>query len=122
MAEKLRALGIKEIHDKIALRNKIDSREVSPVRNSSGVEPDKPRSGVGNALWIDVNHLVPKDSLGCLQNCLVGKWRKVLEPRSTMKEVESWAKGIWTLKGWGLVAPLHEDLIFFEFTLPKDAS
>ena len=48
LVEKLRALGIKEIHEKMALRNQVDSREVSPVRNSTSAEPGKPQSGVGN--------------------------------------------------------------------------
>ena len=38
-----------------------------------------------------------------------------------MKEVESWAKVVWRLKGGILVAFFHEDLMFFEFTLPKEA-
>ena len=39
-----------------------------------------------------------------------------------MKEVESWAKIAWRLKGGVLIAFLHEDLLYFEFSLPEEVS
>ena len=55
----------------------------------------------------DVSTLISKDPSGVLQNCLVGKWREVPEPRPSVKEVESWAKTVWRLKGEVLIAFLH---------------
>ena len=71
---------------------------------------------------MDVSNLVPKGSLGVMHKCLVGRWREVPTPHPLAKEVESWAKVVWRLKGGILVAFLHEDLMFFEFTLPKEVS
>ena len=49
-----------------------------------------------------MSHLVQKDSLGMLQNCLVGEIEKSPTPRPMAKEVESWAKGVWRLRGGGV--------------------
>ena len=59
---------------------------------------------------MDVSNLVPKDYLGVLH--MVGRWREVLAPRPLAKEMESWAKVVWRLKGGILVAFLYEGLIF----------
>ena len=64
---------------------------------------------------MDVSNLVPKGPLGVLHNYLVGRWREVPTSRPSEKEVESWARVVWRLKGGSLVAFLHEDLMFFFF-------
>ena len=40
-----------------------------------------------------------RSSLGTLKNCLVGSWKERSDALSSVKEVQSWAKVVWRLKG-----------------------
>ena len=45
-----------------------------------------------------------RSSLGTLKNCLVGSWKERSDALPSVKEVESWAKAVWRLKGGLMVA------------------
>ena len=54
-------------------------------------------------------------SVGTLKNCLVGRWEECPDACLSVKEVESWAKVVWRLKGGLRVGFLNNELLNFEF-------
>ena len=52
-----------------------------------------------NTIWVDAGEFHPKSLLGTLKNCLVGSWKELPDSLPSAKEVESWAKVVWRLKG-----------------------
>ena len=75
-----------------------------------------------NTIWVDTGESHLRSSLGTLKNCLVGSWKERPDALSSVKEVESWAKAVWRLKGGLMVAFLNNDLLIFEFEDAEEAN
>ena len=71
---------------------------------------------------MDVGDLDPKESRGALKNYLVGRWKRPPNSTPMAKEMESWAKAVWRLKGGILVAFLNNELMLFELDSQEEAS
>ena len=52
-----------------------------------------------NAVWVDVGERMPKEAIGALKVCLIGRWRTQLNPTPSVQELEVWARVVWRLKG-----------------------
>ena len=71
---------------------------------------------------MDAGDLDPSSSWGTLKNCLVGSWKKTPDSIPSTRELESWAKAVWKLKGGILVAFLNRDLMLFEFDFLEESN
>ena len=57
-----------------------------------------------NTIWVDAGDPDPSSSWGTLKNGLVGSWKEPLDLTPLTRELESWARAAWKLKGGILVA------------------
>ena len=75
-----------------------------------------------NTIWVDTGEFHLRSSLGILKNCLGGSWKELSDSFPSTKEVESWAKAVWRLKGGLMVAFLNNDLLIFKFEGVEEAN
>ena len=121
LMDKLRGLGIKgkiEKGDEKFLKGV--SRAVSVSTQVPALAEGIRSKGLANVAWVNVGDCMTKGPLGVLKYCLVGSWKKPLDPSPTVLEVEKWARRPWHLKGNLMVVHLSSDLLFFEFADPED--
>ena len=60
-------------------------------------------------------------SWGMLENCLVGSWKTPPNSTPSTRELESWARAVWKLKGGITVVFLNSDLMLFEFDFLEES-
>ena len=72
--EKLQELGVKETQEKkTPCYSKVTSKG-HYIATPSYVEVVQ--RSCNNAVWVDASDLDPKESIGMLKNCLVGRWKE----------------------------------------------
>ena len=116
LAEKLKEVGVKMPQEK---EEKLLSNFARRGGCSETVRPfnevAKYQGRRDNTIWVDIGESHLRSSMGTLKNCLVGRWEESLDDLPSVKEVESWAKAVWRLKGRLMVAFLNNELLIFEF-------
>ena len=75
-----------------------------------------------NTIWVDVGDFHPRSSLGTLRNYLVGNWKEHPNSFPLAKEVESWAKAVWRLKGGSWWRFIKTICCFLSLTMRKEAN
>ena len=123
LARKLEEVGVKMLQEKEEklLSNFERSRGCSETVRSFAEVVKYQRRG-DNTIWVDKGESHLRSSLGTLKNCLVGSWKERPDAFPSVKEVESWAKAVWRLKGGLMVAFLNNDLLIFEFEDVEEAN
>ena len=64
----------------------------------------------------------PSSTWGKLKNSLVGSWKQTPDFIPLTRELESWARAVWKLKGGVSVAFLNKDLMLFEFDFLEESN
>ena len=93
-----------------------------PETGPSFIEDVKYQRSRDNTIWVDAGEFHPRSSMGTLKNYLVGSWKELPDALPSAKEVESWAKMVWRLKGGPMVVSLNNDMLLFEFDGAKEAN
>ena len=123
IVEKLRELGVKERSKKKATSFSRGTSMGLSGSVPSYVEAMKTQRSCDNVVWVDAGDpLSQGDRPGTLKNCLVGRWEVPPDLIPSTKEMESWAKALWRLKGGILVAFLNKELLIFYFDLVEEAN
>ena len=99
-----------------------DKNEGNLLWGRSFVEVTKEeRNHSPNMIWVDAGECLPREAMGTLKFCLVGRWENPPDTYSTDLELEAWARTTWRLKGSLMVAFLNHDLQFLEFDISEEA-
>ena len=75
-----------------------------------------------NTIWVDAGVSGSSSSWGKLENSLVGSWKKAPDFIPMTRELESWGRAVWKLKGGVSVAFLNKDLMLFEFDFLEESN
>ena len=79
------------------------------------------RSNV-NTIWVDAGASDLSSTWGKLKNSLVSSWKQTPDFIPLTRELESWARAVWKLKGGVSVAFLNKDLMLFEFDFWEESN
>ena len=142
LAEKIRGLGFVTLQESLqeskpmriteAVLAKGDAKEWIARSNNvdtwggGGGQQDLKKEDAGgssmeSAVWMDVGDCVYGKEMGSLQSCLIGKWKKNLDPYPAAEEMEVWFKDAWRLNQEVSVSGLNVDLLMLEFDSPEKA-
>ena len=64
----------------------------------------------------------PSSSWGTPKNYLVGSWKVPPDLKPLTRELESWVRAAWKLKGGILVAFLYRDMMLFDFDFLEESN
>ena len=71
---------------------------------------------------MDAGDLDPSSSWGTLKKCLVGSLKAPPYSTPSTRELKSWARAVWKLKGGILVDFLNRDMMLFEFDFLEESN
>ena len=118
LANKLEELGI---NDKQEEKSTFQAVNIQTDRRSFADTVKLQRSHA-NTIWVDARDPDPSSSWGTLKNCMVGSWKKTPDLIPSTRELESWVRAVWKLKGGVSVAFLNRDLMLFEFDFLEESN
>ena len=115
---KLNELGI---NDKKEEKSIFQAANIKKDRRSFANVVKFQRSNV-NTIWVDAGASDLSSTWGKLNNSLVGSWKQVPDFIPSTRELESWARAVWKLKGGVSVVFLNKDLMLFEFDFLEESN
>ena len=118
LAYKLDELGI---NDKQEEKSTFQAANIQKDRRSFADTVKFQRSHV-NTIWVDAGASDPSSTWGKLKNSLVGSWKQTPDFIPLTRELESWARAVWKLKGGVSVAFLNKNLMLFEFYFLEESN
>ena len=75
-----------------------------------------------NTIWVEAGDSECSSMWGKLKHSLVGSWKQNPDFIPLSRELESWARAVWKIKGGVSVAFLNKDLMLFEFDFLEDSN
>ena len=115
---KLNELGINEKKEE---KSTFQAANIKKDRRSFADTVKFQRSNV-NTIWVDAGASDLSSTWGKLNNSLVGSWKQAPDFIPLTRELESWARAVWKLKGGVSVAFLNKDLMLFEFDFLEESN
>ena len=107
-----------------------DKKEEKSICQAANIKKDrrsfadvvKLQRNIVNTIWVDAGASDLSSTWGMLNNSLVGSWKQVPDFIPLTRELESWARAVWKLKGGVSVAFLNKDLMLFEFDFLEESN
>ena len=118
LASKLEELGINGKQEEKSTFQAINTQ----TDRRSFADTLKLQRSHANTIWVDSGDLDPSSLWGTLKKCLVGSWKEPPDSTPSTRDLESWARAVWKLKGGILVTCFNRDLMLFEFDFLEESN
>ena len=118
LAYKLKELGISDEKEE---KSTLQAATIQKGRRSYA-DTVKSHETQVNTIWVEAGDSDISSMWGKLKHSLVGSWKQNPNLIPLSRELESWARAVWKLKGGVSVAFLNKDLMLFEFDFLEDSN